>query len=202
MKYNRWMEKIEVTPEMRERVLRGVSEAQEEVRERKGSRWVRWLPYAAACLLLLVAGGTLLQEARDSEQPSPLQSAQGIVAYDSLEELSQALGFQVKEIHTLPFDPEQITYLSYWGQMAEIRCSAAEHSLLFRMSVGEEDISGNYNTYPDVIRYADDGRTIVLKGNDGAYSLAIWSEDGYSYSLETTSGVTKVELLDIAQSVE
>ena len=92
--------------------------------------------------------------------------------------------------------------MSYWGQMAEIRGISAENSYRFRMSAGEEDVSGNYNTFPDIRQVEDGGRNIVLKGVDGSYILAVWNENGYSFSLEMDSGVPAGELLAMLRSVE
>ena len=57
-----------------------------------------------------------------------------------------------------------------------------------RQSVGAEDHSGDWNEYPAQQTITAAGCTVTLKGETGSYTLAIWTDGNYSYSLSLSSG--------------
>ena len=121
-KYDEIMNHIHVTEEMSERItanLRRMSVA--PVRQTPPSRkWIRKIVSAAACLMVLIAGAavlpSILQPADNigvdpnlsigASQPgsSDLTQAADIETCASLSELSETVGFAVKE-PSLPFTP-------------------------------------------------------------------------------------------------
>ena len=64
---------------------------------------------------------------------------------------------------------------------------------VFRKSLGEEDNSGDYTMYSEKKEVAVGNLTVTLKGDDGAYPLAVWSDDGYACSLRVTCAMTVEE---------
>ncbi len=156
------------------------------------------------------------KEKTSATEESALSIANGMVDVSSDEELSQAVGFAVPDIagyltEVLSFTGEEIIYTSYWGEMAQITyrgtvsddasgdaaadrgSGEASDEFCFRISEGTEDNSGDYNTYADVRTvFAGDSR-VTLKGNGEKAVLAIWSADGYSYSLSAPYGLSDSE---------
>ena len=63
----------------------------------------------------------------------------------------------------------------------------------FRKSVGSDDNSGDYNAYSAVEEISVGEVTAMLKGADGSFTLAIWSDGAYSYSLQLSDGLTAAE---------
>ena len=56
------------------------------------------------------------------------------------------------------------------------------------LSVGTEDHSDDWNEYPAQQTITAAGCTVTLKGETGSYTLAIWTDGNYSYSLSLSSG--------------
>lgn len=52
-----------------------------------------------------------------------------------------------------------------------------------RKASGTEDISGDYHTYADQMTAEVQDAAVTLKGNDGQFFLAVWTGDGYTYSI-------------------
>lgn len=69
----------------------------------------------------------------------------------------------------------------------------ASDEFCFRISEGTEDNSGDYNTYADVRTVSAGDSRVTLKGNGEKAVLAIWSADGYSYSLSAPYGLSDSE---------
>ena len=124
--------------------------------------------------------------------PTPEESettiANGMVEVASKEELSEAVGFPVKSVQSLPFFPQSIYYTSYWGEMAQIDYANGGSMACFRQSLGEEDNSGDWNEYPAKESFTVNGCAVTLKGERDSYTLGIWSDGTYSYSLSLSAG--------------
>ena len=183
-KYNSIMEEIKVSEEMHERVMAGVRSA--AVSEKKISRFpVRRIVAVAACAVLLTAGAValpLISERQENDPPTLISPE--FTKCKSSAELSESVGFEVKDIaDALPFEPVSVEYTSLSGELAEITYTGAEQSAVYRVSLGSEDNSGDYNAYDMVSEVNADDITVTLKGSKSGYSLAIWQSGGMSYSL-------------------
>ena len=187
-KYDEVMEKLEVTPEMRARILQNV-ETQMAEPCKKPNR-LRRFAALAACLAILLVGAAALPKLISSPTPEESETtiANGMVEVASKEELSEAVGFPVKSAQSLPFFPQSIYYTSYWGEMAQIDYANGGSTACFRQSLGEEDNSGDWSEYPAQKSLTVNGCAVTLKGEADSYTLAIWQDGTYSYSLSLSAG--------------
>ena len=187
-KYDEVMEKLEVTPEMRARILQNV-ETQMAEPCKKPNR-LRRFAALAACLAVLLMGAMALPKFISSPVPEESETmvANGMVEVTSKEELSEAVGFPVKSAQSLPFFPQSIYYTSYWGEMAQIDYANGGSMACFRQSLGEEDNSGDWSEYPAQKSLTVNGCAVTLKGEADSYTLAIWQDGTYSYSLSLSAG--------------
>lgn len=187
-KYDEVMEKLEVTPEMRARILQNVETQMTEPRKKPNR--LRRFAALAACLAILLVGAMALPKFISSPVPEESETmiANGMVEVTSKEELSEAVGFPVKSAQSLPFFPQSIHYTSYWGDMAQIDYANGGSMACFRQSLGEEDNSGDWSEYPAQKSLTVNGCAVTLKGEADSYTLAIWSDGTYSYSLSLSAG--------------
>lgn len=194
--YRELMEQVNLTPEARERILTNVQQADlspqpEKVVPfpRRRQTWRRWVSLAA-CLVVVVAvlvAVPLLREQPDTAPP--VQVLPPFRQVDSLDALSEAVGFPVTEVSKLPFDPVNMTYTAYDEGLAEITYTGSGgQTATYRQSCGSEDNSGDCNLYPDTQALPEQNAT--LKGQDGLYTLALWTDDTYTYSLHLSSGLS------------
>ena len=187
-KYDEVMEKLEVTPEMRARILQNVKTQMAEPCKKPNR--LRRFAALAACLAVLLMGAMALPKFISSPVPEESETmvANGMVEVTSKEELSEAVGFPVKSAQSLPFFPQSIYYTSYWGDMAQIDYANGGSTACFRQSLGEEDNSGDWNEYPAQESLTVNGCAVTLKGEWDSYTLGIWSDGTYSYSLSLSAG--------------
>ena len=207
--YEALMERVEVTDEMRTRILSRIrTETFESPAHQKTMllwKYRRFLS-AAACFAVLVAG--IWSAARISEPAAELPLASGvqvvpdIVEAASAEELSELVGFEVADVQGLPFEPEEVIYTAYWGEMAEIQYRNGGTEAVFRKSAGSEDISGDFRLYEAVRELTVDGAAVTLKGNGELYTLGVWSSRGFSYSLNVLPGASEEVWGAMIQKVE
>lgn len=58
-----------------------------------------------------------------------------------------------------------------------------------RKSLGEgNDVSGDYNDYPDSMTIEVGGTEVALRGVERSWRVATWAKDGFSYSISLSDG--------------
>lgn len=190
-KYNQIMEQVEVTEEMRQRILgnlEGVSCSAKTVPFSKKNWDERALPLAA-CFVLILGLLFFLPARKDSPASLP-QVTNPITQAQSLQALSQLVGFDVAEIPGLPFDVQTITYAAYYNEIAETTYLGTENTCILRQAAGTDDISGDYTDYPFQEQCTVNGTEVLLKGQStDSLQLAVWHRDDFSYSMRFTQGI-------------
>lgn len=200
-RYDEIMDHIKVTGDMRSRILENI-EAENiaaERRRKQTGRTVTKLLSMAACLAVIIAAASALRspaqvstsddlQTNEGDTPGFVQGGADIIELDSAAALSAAVGFEVNDID-LPFTPEQTEYISYWHELAEIDYTGEGKTACYRKAAGTEDCSGDYNVYTDVTEFEAGSITVTLKGDAGQYTLAIWTDGSYSYSLSLSDGL-------------
>ena len=68
---------------------------------------------------------------------------------------------------------------------------------------GEDpDIRGDYNEYSQTVSAGIGGHDVTLKGDDDLINVALWTADGYSYSIDTDQALTQEQMTAIIEIVE
>ena len=180
MKYDELMDKIEVTDAMRARILRNVSAAAPKKTP------VRRYALLAACLAVVLLGAVCVPKLMDpAPQGEQVAIANGMIEVADAAALADAVGFPAAEAAELPFDVEETTYTSYWGELAEICYAGGGQIVDLRTSAGTEDNSGD----PAVTELTVGTVTAELRGEAAErYTLAVWTDGQYAYSLRLSDG--------------
>lgn len=190
------MDHVTVTDEMRARILKNV---QERVPKSGDSSKIvrlsavrRYLSIAA-CFAVLLAGAFLLPKLFTGSPSDETVSSFYVQELPTRAELASVVGFPVPEVASLPFTPDSEYYMAYGTDLAEIVYEHGTQSASFRKSVGTENNSGDYNEYAATAQLLAGAVTVALKGDASAYTLAVWSENGFSYSLNLTNALSAAE---------
>ncbi len=206
-RYDEIMEHIEVTEDMRLRIQKNLQTISSEKSTSK-SKNVRFfkkvLPFAA-CFVLLIGGfiiGIWSSGIDEPTKPSVQGSVNGIVTVSSPEELSACVNFKVFHLETLPFAIKEVTYTSYWNNMAAITYYGTDQSAVFRQSLGSEDNSGDYTSYTVTEKLTVGSLCVSLKGNaQQQFQLGVWSDDQFTFSLKLSDGVSLEEWSEIISHI-
>ena len=183
-----------------------------ERRRKQTGRTVTKLLSMAACLAVIIIAVSALRspaqvspnddlQPNEGDDPGFVQGGADIVEPDSAAALSAAVGFEVNDID-LPFTPEQTEYISYWHELAEIDYTGEGKTACYRKAAGTEDCSGDYNVYTDVTEFEAGSITVTLKGDAGQYTLAIWTDGSYSYSLSLSDGLSLSDWQALMNSIQ
>ena len=152
--------------------------------------WRRWASLAA-CLVVVVAAVLAVPQFRgsDNDTTPPQLTGTPFHQVDTLAALSDAVGFPVTEPAALPFDPVNTAYTAYDEGTAEITYTGPDsQTATYRQSLGTADNSGDYTLYEDTQVVPENNAT--LKGQDHRYTLALWTDGTYTYSLRLSSGLS------------
>lgn len=212
--YDEIMEEIQVTEEMRDRILQNIvnTEMQKKSPVKSAARFYRWQKYSltAACLALLLVGvATLprLWSGNGQESAGPGNeigteelvsgSQWGMQECSSAEALSEATGFAIEDLEQIPFTAQETYYMYLGDGLAEIRYyGTGEKRLDYRKSVGEEDNSGIYLEFDRVQEVESNGVKVTLKGDADRVYLILWQKDGFSYSVYTEEGIPTKDMAE------
>ncbi len=212
-KYNEAMDKIKVNEEMHDRVMAAVKSR----RKRPAPLYMRVMPFAACLVVALAAviivpklmnsgidvstgtsdnsdpdvmvGASVDDDEVNDEQNGDMTAMFAPEECASAEELSQSIGFEFTDPTLLPFEVENAEYYNLFNNIAEATYSGGDMTVCYRKSVGTEDNSGDFEEYPDVVTEEMNGRSVTLKGADGEYILAVWTDGEYSYSMLMSQGL-------------
>ena len=121
-----------------------------------------------------------------------------LTAHDSLAELAKAVGFDIKA-PTVPAGYEADAYIDISGELAEVFYVKGDDMLVYRVSRGEGDNSGDYNTYSNKKTVDVNGVSVELRGNDKV-NVATWSNGGFAYSLSAKQGISETEVAAVVSS--
>jgi hypothetical protein len=198
------MNNIEVTIEMRDRILNNINQLDLNKISNNVVSFNKYKKYLsiAACLAILLVGSVAIHNTMNFMKNPEEQTIPEIVEYSSLNELSEAIGFSVKEVQNVPFEVEKVLYNAYWKELGEIQYIGENNTLTIRVSTFNEDISGDYSVYSDTKNITISGHSVTIKGDDNKYSLAVWESNGISYSMNFDQSVPEQVMVTTINSLQ
>ena len=128
----------------------------------------------------------VVRRAGAEETEAPDNGSAGIanpfVDYATLAEAEEAAGFTLKLPERVKGYPEQTVQLMS-GKMLQVIYRNGDKRVIIRKAAGEDDISGDYNSYAEERAVIAGGHEVTVKGNEGKVSLAVWTRNGYSFAV-------------------
>ena len=98
-------------------------------------------------------------------------------------------GYEIGEITAIEDDFLQIVYYN-----------DKDEKICYRTAKGNEDISGDYNTYANENKITIGNYEVTVRGNENI-SGAVWNSDDISYSILSDKELSEKEINDIIQSL-
>lgn len=167
----------------------------------------------AAALLLSFAA--CAQNVKPAVQPEPAQQEETMLDNQQIpnpwtdcaskEEAAQLAGFDLTAPDAISGAGEK-SYRVMTAEDAETiseidYASGEDRAAYVRKAAGAEDISGDYNVYEEEQTVEAGSASVTLKGNDGFVYLAVWTDGGYSYALNVTTGLSQSEMTALVSKI-
>ena len=121
-KYNKIMERLTVSDEMKERLIEGIDKTEVKSTRILRTAAVRRYLSIAACLVLIIVGALIVKNAAgedpittggetggDTVAPGD-RTPWGSEIYKTADELSKAAGFTISDLEDLPFTPTETVF--------------------------------------------------------------------------------------------
>ena len=146
-----------------------------------------------------VSGDTItIDPEAKTEDGDSAQIPNPLTGHESLAELAKAVGFDIKA-PTVPAGYVAAAYIDISGELAEVFYENGSDTLLYRVSKGEGDNSGDYNTYSTKKTVNVNGVSVEMRGNDKV-NVAVWSNGGFAYSVSSEQGIAEVDVIAAVNS--
>ena len=124
----------------------------------------------------------------NSELPNPFTE------HETLADAEKEVGFSFSIPDTIQSFNECEYRSDKDDNMLEVIFRNGDEEIRFRKAAGEGDISGNYTKYSEREDVEVDGAAVTMQGEGGKVNLAVWSADGYAYSIDCTVAVNDVTM--------
>ena len=113
---------------------------------------------------------------------------------DSISEAKAITGFDFTVPESIDGNSQSLAQVMN-DELIEVRFG---DDIIVRKSKGSEDNSGSFNNYDTV---KEEGN-LTVKGNGDTYNVAIWTSDGYSYSITSSNGLSMEAITDAVSSIK
>lgn len=146
-----------------------------------------------------VSGDTItIDPEAKTEDGDSAQIPNPLTGHESLAELAKAVGFDIKA-PTVPAGYTAAAYIDISSELAEVFYENGSDTLLYRVSKGEGDNSGDYNTYPTNKTVNVNGVSVEMRGNDKV-NVAVWSNGGFAHSVSSEQGIAEADIIAAVNS--
>lgn len=101
----------------------------------------------------------------------------------TLEEAARIAGFSLTAPDTVDGYPER-SIQAIDSSLIQVSFTNGDDEVLLRKAAGTDDVSGDYNEYPETNSVTVNGAAVTLKGTDGMVNVATWTADGHAFAID------------------
>lgn len=145
-------------------------------------------------LLLAACGSNKPTNSNDGEIGCP----NPFTEYETLKEAEKEAKFTLNLPQSIADYSNPVYRLNKESGLLEVIFENGDESITFRKASGSGDISGDYNDYAQV----ETVNGVTLKGENGKFSLAVWSNDGYTYAVGVQEAMSQSDMLALTAEVK
>lgn len=192
------IDEVELSQEEIERIHKIEMDKTRFIKPKKSkTKWYQIAGIAAAAVLII--GITLI--AQNMNQPDPLLN-NPIEEFESIDRAEKAIGYDFRLPEYLPEGFSQQTIYIIDNEIVSIDYVSDTGTINYRISQGSKDNSGDFNIYNYEKTIDIKGINVTLRGNDERINLAIWEDNGQSFSISTIDGLLESHIIKIIESIK
>lgn len=157
--------------------------------------------FAVIMMLLTILSLAACGSSTDSTEPDIIGMPNPFTDFDTLAEAEKQTGFYITLPDAIGSSDKRI-YRAMNDEMLEVvYVNGEDETGRVRKARGSEDISGDYNEYAETETVSVGGIDVLLKGDAELAKLAVWTNDGYAYSVSSEAGMTADEMMALVSAV-
>lgn len=123
------------------------------------------------------------------------------VEYDSIENAKKAISFDFVYPTKLPKGYKIDTISTMEDNFIQIFYKNGEKEINYRIALGNNDISGDYNVYKNIEKININDLDVTVRKNDDTLS-AIWTKGDNTFSIFSNDKISQEELIEIISSIQ
>lgn len=121
---------------------------------------------------------------------------------NTLSEASNITGFDIEIPNIVLNDVKETNIRVMNKEMIEVVYSNDSEKICIRKAMGNEDISGNYNSFEESYEIPVNDLTVTFKGNGGKVNIATWINGEYAFSVDSMKGLTKEDMINMISNIK
>ncbi len=153
------------------------------------------------CAVAVLSLAACSQKNEPAEEEPSAYMPNPFVDYDTLEAAEEAAKFELEAPDSVKGFPDKMIQVMS-GKMIQIMFLNGDDRLIIRKQAGDEDISGDYNEYSQVVSTDIDGRTVTLEGDNDLVHTATWTADGYSYAVMADTPIKEADMAALISQIK
>lgn len=128
------------------------------------------------------------------------QMPNSFTEYKTIDEAKKAVGFKAVTPASLP-EGYKFDSVSVMGSdFLQVFYKNEDKEILYRVAVGNEDISGDYNTYKKTESLKAGEYTVTVRRSEESSSV-IWTDGDFTYAIEANGSLSDKEITQIIASI-
>ena len=151
------------------------------------------------CAIMVLSFTACSQKSNNTQIPNPFLDCK------TLKDAEKIAGFKVTAPDKIPEGYTEDVIQAIKGDLVQIIYKNGENEITFRQAKkGKEieDISGDYNEYDEKNTIMIGDLEVVIKGNGGKVSNALWTNGEFIFSITVTPGEIGIDKTDMIHMIE
>lgn len=151
------------------------------------------------CAIMVLSFTACSQKSDNTQIPNPFLDCK------TLKDAEKIAGFKVTPPDKIPEGYTEDVIQAIKGDLVQIIYKNGENEITFRQAKkGKEieDISGDYNEYDEKNTIMIGDLEVVIKGNGGKVSNALWTNGEFIFSITVTPGEIGIDKTDMIHMIE
>ena len=151
------------------------------------------------CAVMVLSFAACSRKSDNTQIPNPFLDCK------TLKDAEKIAGFKVTAPDKIPEGYTESAIQAIKGDLVQIIYKNGEDEITFRQAKkGKEmeDISGDYNVYDEKNTIMIGDLEVIIKGNGGKVSNALWTNGDYIFSITVTPGETGIDKTDMIHMIE
>ncbi len=153
------------------------------------------------CAIMVLSFTACSRKSDNTQIPNPFLDCK------TLKDAEKIAGFKVTAPDKIPEGYTESAIQAIKGDMVQIIYKNGENEITFRQakkSKENEDISGDYSVYDEKNTIMIGDLEVVIKGNGGKVSNALWTNGDFVFSITVTpeeAGIDKTDMFHMIESI-
>lgn len=137
-----------------------------------------------------------------NNQDQSVQSPNPFTECTTMEEAAQIAGFDLSVPDSIDGIEKSAIRVNKDGKLFEVIYDGEDEKIVIRKAESNEDVSGDYTKYEQVNAVNIGNKEVTMKGNSDNISVALWKNEDYSYSIASSTGLSKTTMTDLVHAVD